>query len=142
MRTMARFLRLYDMCDQSTRRGDAECLPAKRDIAVRPPRIVSTFPPQGRTVRPGLAVVRITFDRPMTCDGALHNDETLMPACSDGRQDLILSFDRLALRTVCVAPPNGRFGRWLNGPAADIERRWTQPPGSSAWRAGPCGHSS
>jgi hypothetical protein len=70
----------------------AEYLPAKRDIAVRPPRIVSTFPRQGRTVRPGLLVVRITFDRPMTCDGALHNDETLMPACSDGRQDLILSF--------------------------------------------------
>ncbi|HEX3700507.1 MAG TPA: hypothetical protein VHV27_07520 [Phenylobacterium sp.] len=99
----------------------AACLDAKRDFSIPPPKIVSTFPQRGAVVRPGVLLVRITFDRPMTCAGFLQEDQPLLDPCSPKLQTFVLSFDRRTVRTICVAAPKSHFGLWLNrgapGPA-------------------------
>ena len=90
------------------------CLAVKREPFAPSPKVVSTFPPQGGKVRPGLLIVRVTFDRPMTCSGFLASDGVLSDPCPGGRQDVRLSYDRQTIWTVCLPPPRQRFGLWLN----------------------------
>jgi hypothetical protein len=50
-----------------------KCLPPRYppDPDVPAPKLVSTFPAQGQTVRPGIIELRFTFDLPMACRGAV-----------------------------------------------------------------------
>ena len=36
-----------------------------------PPKVVSSFPAKGAVVRPGIVILRVTFDKPMACPGLL-----------------------------------------------------------------------
>jgi hypothetical protein len=111
----------------------AVCLDAKRDVSIPAPKIVSTFPSRGAAVRPGVLVVRITFDRPMTCAGVLQADEPLLDPCSDRVQKFVLSYDRKTVRTVCVAAPKSHFGLWLNRGAPGSQ----QFESLAGWRPSP-----
>jgi hypothetical protein len=117
----------------------ATCLAPSQDPNVPPPKIVSTFPAQGDIVRPGVLVVRITFDRPMSCDGFVFSDPILDQACPKDRQDLLLSLDRKTVRTICHPPPVGAFSLWLNenpasGPRPNLKNQFISLTG---WPAQP-----
>ncbi|HEY3951605.1 hypothetical protein [Phenylobacterium sp.] len=96
-----------------------QCLEVKKEPSTPPAKLVSSFPAQGATVRPGLLIVRLTFDRPMTCNGFLKRDIDLPDPCPDTHQQFRQSADRLTVWTVCVARPGHRFGVWLNKPVFD-----------------------
>jgi hypothetical protein len=100
--------------DEVTVLPRASCLAPKQDPEVPPPKIVSTFPASGDVVRPGVLVVRITFDRPMSCDGFFFSDPILDQACPKNTQDMLLSLDRLTIRTICHVPGSSTFSLWLN----------------------------
>jgi hypothetical protein len=90
------------------------CLPPKREPGAPTPKVVSTFPPQGGKVRPGLLIVRVTFDQPMSCSGFLARDAILPDPCPGGRQEIRQSYDRQTIWTVCLLQPRQQFGLWLN----------------------------
>jgi hypothetical protein len=92
----------------------AVCLPPKKDPDVPPPKIVDSFPANGSNLRPGLVVIRVTFDRPMSCEGFIFSDPLLSMACPPRLQDMLLSFDRLTIRTVCRLQALSRFSLLLN----------------------------
>jgi hypothetical protein len=108
--------------DEITIMPRAVCRSPKKDPDVPPPKIVSTFPGPDDVVRPGVVVVRVTFDRPMSCDGFFFTDKVLdrstdtlfEKACPDGVQDLLLSLDRLTIRTVCHLRAVSRYSLWMN----------------------------
>lgn len=78
------------------------------------PTVVSTFPEKGAVVRPGLLVVRVTFNQPMACDGVFTNAPPLQNPCPGPSREMLLSYDRRTVRTVCVVEPNAQYGLWLN----------------------------
>jgi hypothetical protein len=80
----------------------------------RRPQIVSTFPAEGQMVRPGLVVMRVTFDRPVACAGGFWDDPPLANPCPDRVQHMVLSFDRRTVRTVCLLDPEKLYGVRLN----------------------------
>ena len=93
------------------------CLAARNppDKSVPAPRLVSTYPAKGQVVRPGLLVVRLTFDLPMACQGALGAGFFQLNPCTDGRaQTWTLSYDRLNLRVLCQVKPKTSYGLWIN----------------------------
>ena len=93
------------------------CLAARNppDRAVPAPKLVSTYPAKGQVVRPGLLVVRLTFDLPMACQGALGAGLLQLNPCTDGRtQTWTVSYDRLNLRVLCRVKPKTRYGLWVN----------------------------
>lgn len=117
----------------------AACLAPKQDPDVAPPKIVSTFPAQGDVVRPGVLVVRITFDRPMSCDGFFFSDPILNQACRKIEQDMLLSLDRMTVRTICHPPGSSTFSLWLNenpasGPRPNLKNQFISLAG---WPAQP-----
>jgi hypothetical protein len=65
-------------------------------------------------LRPGLVVVRVTFDKPMSCEGFFFSDPLFPTACPTRRQDLLLSLDRLTIRTVCRLQPSSRYSLMMN----------------------------
>jgi hypothetical protein len=75
------------------------------------PVVVSSFPAKGQTVRPGLVVMRVTFDRPVACTGAFSNDLPLAEPRPGRLQHMVLSYDR---RTVCLLDPDKVYGVRLN----------------------------
>lgn len=77
------------------------------------PKVVSTFPKKGSTVRPGLMVLRVTFDQPMSCYGAFAEDNDWSFPC-DSVQNMVLSYDRRTVRTVCLTKPNTHYGLWMD----------------------------
>ena len=77
------------------------------------PRVVSSFPAKGDVVRPGLLVVRVTFDQPMACDGSFTSAPPLQNPCPGTRQDMLLSLDRKTVRTVCLVEANTQYGLWV-----------------------------
>lgn len=79
-----------------------------------PPKVVSTFPGKGAVVRPGLLVVRVTFDQPMACEGALTHAPPLENPCPGLPQEMLLSLDRRTVRTVCVVAPDTQYGLWVS----------------------------
>jgi hypothetical protein len=71
------------------------------------PKVVSTFPAEGATVRPGLLVMRVTFDRRMAeaCYAYVENGG-VMPPCR-GRP--ILTGGGTTFKIVCTLGPNRTY---------------------------------
>jgi hypothetical protein len=92
------------------------CLKARKpaDPEAAAPRLVSTFPRRGSVVKPGLVVLRLTFDLPMTCDGLLDGHDGLLDPCPTPLNDPVISKDRRSFLTVCVLKPASHYGIWLN----------------------------
>jgi hypothetical protein len=78
------------------------------------PKVVSSYPAKDAVVRPGLLIVRVTFDQPMACYGVFTNDPRLLNPCPGLPQQIRLSLDRRTVRTVCVVDPNVQYGLWLS----------------------------
>ena len=97
----------------------AKCLDAVPDPGPLP-RVVSTFPAAGSTVRPGVLVVRVTFDRPMTCSGFLRDLPRLKSPCPSSQQTMVLTFDRKTVRTVCIAEPSTAYHLAVGGGLKDF----------------------
>lgn len=85
------------------------CLPARRDDTAPPPQVVSTFPAEGAVVRPGVLVLRVTFDQPMTCSGGFADAPPLPTPCRIGPQELHLSPNRRTVRAVCRTAPGRAY---------------------------------
>jgi hypothetical protein len=88
----------------------------------RKPTIVSTFPAQGQMVRPGLVVMRVTFDRPVACAGGFWDDPPLANPCPERVQHMVLSFDRRTVRSVCLLDPEKLYAVRLNRNPGDSFR--------------------
>jgi hypothetical protein len=84
------------------------------DAGVPPPQLVSSFPTNHSVVRPGLLVVRLTFDRPMTCDGMLDAHLTFFDPCPQPLSDPMISRDRRTFLTVCRVDEDKHYGLWLH----------------------------
>jgi hypothetical protein len=92
-----------------------KCLaPDKMAERAERPKVVSTFPGKGAVVRPGLLVIRVTFNQPMACEGALTVAPPLRNPCPGMPQQMLLSYDRRTVRTVCVVEPGAQYGVWLS----------------------------
>jgi hypothetical protein len=94
-------------------RPASECLAAQEpaDPAAPPPKLVSSFPADGGKARPGIVVVRLTFDQPMACPGVNDGD---LPICPTPLIDPVISADRRTFLTICVARSEGRYSIRLN----------------------------
>jgi hypothetical protein len=92
-----------------------KCLAPERGVerATRP-KVVSSYPAKDAVIRPGLLVVRVTFDQPMTCDGFFLRDAPRQSPCPGDLQEMLLSYDRRTVRTVCVVQPNAEYGLSLS----------------------------
>ncbi len=89
----------------------AKCLaPEKGAERATRPRLVSSFPARGAQVRPGLLVVRLTFDQAMACAGSVEADPPLPNPCPGVSRQLLLSLDRRTIRTVCEVEPGVSYG--------------------------------
>jgi hypothetical protein len=88
----------------------------------RKPAVVSTFPSEGQMVRPGIVVMRVTFDRPVACAGGFSNNPPLPNPCPDRVQRMVLSYDRRTVRTVCVVDPDTQYAVRLNRDPGDAFR--------------------
>ena len=102
----------------------AECLPAKSELRNARPKIVSTYPRQGEVVRPGLLILRVTFDKPMTCSGffgvslgrrnpCYASQQHFLKTISE--QNFLMSFDHKTVRVACAVEPNAHYILQLNG---------------------------
>jgi len=95
--------------------GRVKCLePDSFNARAERPKVVSTFPEKGAAVRPGLLVVRVTFNMPMACDGAFTGDAPLREPCPGSPREMLLSYDRKTVRTVCVVEPDAHYGLRLS----------------------------
>jgi hypothetical protein len=74
------------------------------------PKVVSSYPAKGAVVPPGLLIVRVTFNQPMACDGGFVRDPPLENPCPGEGREMLLSYDRKTVRTVCIVAPNTRYG--------------------------------
>jgi hypothetical protein len=93
-----------------------KCLKPQRDDGwpARGAKIVSSYPAKGAVVRPGVLVMRVTFDRPMACAGVFSDDPPFRNPCPGRIQHMLLSYDRLTVRTACVVEPNVAYGAWIS----------------------------
>jgi hypothetical protein len=73
------------------------------------PHVVSVFPAKGAVVRPGIVVVRVTYDRPMSCDASFGGISDLPNPCPGNWRDVTMSEDGRSFRTACAVAPNGRY---------------------------------
>jgi len=96
---------------RSTRVSELEvtapkCPPAAAspDPSAEPPKLLSSYPPEGSTVRGGVVILRLTFDRPMTCKGLLDNADYPNP-CPAPLTDPLFSRDRRTFLTICTIDP-------------------------------------
>ncbi|MGZ3404163.1 MAG: hypothetical protein ACXWKN_14470 [Phenylobacterium sp.] len=96
--------------DELTVTASAVCLDPKLDRSAPRPKVLSTFPADGAMVRPGVLVLRVTFDQPMSCKGFFTGLPKLRNPCPLGHQQWVLSFDRKTIRTICRAEPMGSYG--------------------------------
>ena len=72
--------------------------------------MVSTFPADGAVIRPGLLVLRVTFDTPMSCRGFFTARPPFHDPCPDARQHWVVSFDRRTIRAICHVDAAGHYG--------------------------------
>jgi hypothetical protein len=87
--------------------------PPDKDVPA--PVIESTFPAKGAVVRPGVLVLRITFNVAMSCNGVFLSHAPLERPCGEARlQDFRLSYDRRTIRMKCVVSPNRHYGLRMN----------------------------
>lgn len=92
-----------------------KCLRAQTRPTAPPPVLKESYPKAGATVRPGVLVVRLTFDRPMTCDGFLVGDPSLPNPCPTGRQSMSQSYDRRTIWVLCETQPATDYAVQLGG---------------------------
>ena len=110
-----------------------KCLkPSKDEWWTRGPRIVSSFPAKDAVVRPGVVVLRVTFDRPMACAGVFTDDPPFQNPCPGRVQEMLLSYDRLTVRTACVVLPDARYGAWVNGDQESDSRQFVSLNGAAS----------
>jgi hypothetical protein len=102
--------------DELTVTAPKKCLKPQHDEGwpTRGAKVVSSFPAKGAVVRPGVLVLRVTFDRPMACAGVFSDDPPFHNPCPGRIQHMLLSYDRLTVRTACVVEPNGAYGAWIS----------------------------
>jgi hypothetical protein len=118
--------RFPGLSNKSGRLGDAGCL-ARPAATTRRPRVVATFPAEGSVVRPGLVVVRVTFDQPMACDASFAGASDLPNPCPGRWREVTVSRDLRSFRTVCEVKANTRYRLVLrsfrngHGPAVPAE---------------------
>jgi hypothetical protein len=93
----------------------AECLRAKSEHRSDRPKIVSTYPRQGEVVRPGLLIMRVTFDMPMTCSGFFAVSPGRKNPCAASEQHFLMTFDHKTVRVACVVEPDTHYVLQLNG---------------------------
>jgi hypothetical protein len=94
--------------------GKVDCLAPDRQPSRGRPKVVSTFPAKDAVVRPGLLVIRVTFDQPMACEGFLDGAPPVPNPCPEAKQQMLLSYDRRTVRTVCVVDPDRRYAVWVS----------------------------
>jgi hypothetical protein len=91
--------------------ASVKCLqPDRSDDHAERPRVIDSYPKKGSLVRPGIVVVRVTFNRPMACDGAFAQDMSLANPCPGQHREMLLSYDRRTFRTVCAVNPGTEYG--------------------------------
>ncbi len=73
------------------------------------PHVVNVFPAKGAVVRPGIVVVRVTYDRPMSCDASFGGGSDLPNPCPGNWREVTISQDGRSFRTVCEVAPNSRY---------------------------------
>lgn len=116
------------------------CLKPRKppDPDVPPPKLVSSFPADGAEVKPGILVLRLTFDLPMACPGTLGADFPIANPCPAPLIDPVISKDRRTFLTICVVGAKLRYAIWLNRSrvnplveraAASTAIRWTSLAG-------------
>jgi hypothetical protein len=91
------------------------CLPPRSpaDEEVPAPKLISTYPADRQTVRPGYVLLRLTFDLPMACRGSL--PQNLLADCfTDGMEIWHESFDRRSLLIVCDLKPRAHYELGIN----------------------------
>jgi hypothetical protein len=103
----------------------ASCLQPRTETQAQPPRVVSTFPANGATVRPGVLVLRVTFDQPMSCKGFFVAAAQARSPCPLDIQHWVLSFDRRTIRTVCHTELDSHYGLRLSDRSSDGTSRLT-----------------
>jgi hypothetical protein len=98
------------------------CLQARfpADPNVPSPRMVSSFPAQGQTVRPGLVEIRFTFDLPMACTGEVGSARGENP-CKETPTSIVYS----SLGPSDIVSPEEDFPIHRDGPEAGVEH-WVQ----------------
>ncbi|HLZ76256.1 hypothetical protein [Phenylobacterium sp.] len=96
--------------EELTVTAQATCLEPKPDNFSPRPKVLSTFPANGAVVRPGVLVLRITFDQPMSCKGFFTGIPKLRNPCPLEHQHWLLSFDRRTIRTTCRAEGVASYG--------------------------------
>ena len=92
----------------SNKSGNPGCMPGSRELRGRP-KVVATFPANGSVVRPGVVVVRVTFDQPMACDASFDGVSNLPNPCPGRWREVTLSRDQRSFRTVCEVKANTRY---------------------------------
>lgn len=105
------------------------CLPPRNppDPDVPAPKLVSTFPAQGQTVRPGLLELRFTFDLPMACTGGVAVKVGASDPCGhlqinktpDGldtwrTERWLQTWDRRTMRFQCRVKPGKSYVVFIN----------------------------
>lgn len=103
----------------------ASCLQPRNEPEAQPPRVVSSFPANGAVVRPGVLVLRVTFDQPMSCKGFFAPGALGRSPCPQDTQYWVLSYDRRTIRTVCHTELNSHYGLRLSDRALDGTSRAT-----------------
>jgi hypothetical protein len=112
------------------------------DKNVPAPKLVSTFPAQGQTVRPGILEVRLTFDLPMACTGGVAVKPGAPDPCghlqtrktADGgtdswkTEDWIQTWDRHTMVFRCKVEPGKRYVVFINTNVGS-----KNSPGGGAW---------
>ena len=98
---------------------EAKCVPARKVAASPPPRILSTFPADGAVIRPGRLVLRVTFDRPMTCSGFILRQPQFPGACPPLQQKMVWSLNRRTVRLICATAPDTAYGLMIGDDAAE-----------------------
>lgn len=97
----------------------ASCLQPRNEPQAQPPRVVSSFPANGAVVRPGVLVLRVTFDQPMSCKGFFAAGAQARSPCPLDTQYWVLSYDRRTIRTVCHTELNTHYGLRLSDRSVD-----------------------
>lgn len=94
------------------------------DRSIPPPVVESAYPPEGAVVRPGILVVRLTFNVAMSCNGIFLKLPPMEKPCGEAAmQEAWLSYDRRTIRMKCMVSPNRRYGYRLNsGPDPSYDK--------------------
>ena len=85
-----------------------DCTAGRRAVKGAP-KVVGVFPANGAVVRPGIVVVRVTFDRPMSCDASFAGNSNLPNPCPGAWREAFLSQDGRSFRTVCEVAADTRY---------------------------------